>query len=230
MLGETDRCRRPGAEAEEHSFLVSTFPFIWKIFLYFFVPFLFLFISMNGAATLSSGGSRRPALAFHVGLCRACPWSGTWPRRLEPGCCLSQREPQGIYQACSDRAKEALGDNKQSAVVYYPNRRSRATRSRRATSHCTWLSPAGGWTLTGCARVAVPPRALPRSPPGGLEMAVGDMWRVRDPRFPGPEGGLCAQQAGGTGHVEHHQGLPRAPWDHHRAARRAPPCPHSNPS
>lgn len=54
MDGETDLCRGPGAEAREHSFLVLTFLFIWKIFLHFFVPFLFLFISINCTATLSS--------------------------------------------------------------------------------------------------------------------------------------------------------------------------------
>ena len=104
--------------------------------------------------------------------------------------------------------------------------RCQAMRSHRVTSDCSdgwapgcmWLSPARGWALAGAQQVAVPPRTRPQSPPGDLEIAAGGMWRVGDPHFPSPGGGLCAQHAGGTGHVEYRQGLPaslmapRAPW------------------
>lgn len=156
--------------------------------MHLFVPSLFLFISINGAATLSSSGSRRPALAFHVGLCRACPWSGTRPCRFEPGCCLRQREPRGIYQACSDSAEEALGDRKQDVG---PNRRCQATRS------CGVTSDSSGGALPG----ARPSQEPPSEATWGSQW--GARWRARDPRFPGP--------CGGTGHVDTTRGASGGP-------------------
>ena len=120
-----------------------------------------------------------------------------------------------------------------------PSRRCQATRGCGVTSVCSdgrvsgrkWPSPAGDVGLVGtpaCGRLTQEP-SLGAHP--GIWRSVGGTRRVRDPHLPGPGGGWGARHAGGTGHAEHHQGLPaaptapRAPRDRHRADRRAPSAP-----
>lgn len=86
----------PGPRPKNTAFLCRH-SFYLEDILHFFVPFPFLFMFISCTAMLSDSGSRRPR-RLSCRLCRACPWSGTWPC-VCARCCLCQRQPRGIYQA-----------------------------------------------------------------------------------------------------------------------------------
>lgn len=123
-------------------------PFIWKIFLYFFMPFLFLFTFTSCAATSGQSSSRRPVLVFHVGLCRACLRSGTQPRWRE-ACCLCQWPPRGICRACYDSGKETFRDENRGGFCTAPRVQPKwpCTQFRAAQSCQILLVALRRWVL-----------------------------------------------------------------------------------
>lgn len=205
-MGKPDRYGGPGAEAKEHSSLVSTFFYLENIFV-FLCAFPFpIFISRAAALRRGSGSgdlcrlfmlaSAELALGAvhgHSGLSwAAASVSGNLGASIKP-VLTGPREPWET----AHRTRLVLHQG------HGPNRQCQACRAA-GSPRVALLG--GSLAARGCTCVAVQPRSLPRSLPGNC----GLQWEAPSQKgstISWPRRWPVCRAWGIMGHLEHRRGL-----------------------